>query len=88
MNHTLIPCASKLTHGKLNDRALARRPWVCDPQYAETDRLLPTTAPACRHFNDRLFAEPFAARYLLRPAPSLAPTSDVDTEPDEAIASS
>ena len=49
----------------LNDRALARRPWVCDEHYAETDQLLSTVHPASVHFGDRLFAEPFAACYLL-----------------------
>ncbi len=48
----------------LNNRALARRPWVCDQRCAETDQLLSDTAPASTHFGDRLFAEPFAARYL------------------------
>jgi hypothetical protein len=65
----------------LNDRALARRPWVYDEHYAETDRLLSITPPASRHFCDRLFAEPFAARYLLqRPPP---PNSEALTGLDE-----
>ena len=46
----------------LNDRALARRPWVFDKNYATVDRLLAATA---QHFQDRLFAEPYAARNLL-----------------------
>ncbi|WP_232631273.1 gamma-glutamylcyclotransferase family protein [Methylobacterium sp. Leaf118] len=51
----------------LNDRAMARRPWIYDRHYAETDQLLSTIAPASAHFQDRLFPGPFAARWLYRP---------------------
>jgi len=46
----------------LNDRDLARRPWVFDKQSAAVDKLLAAYAP---HFADRMFAEEFTAKYLL-----------------------
>ena len=49
----------------LNDRDLARRPWVFDKQSAAVDRLLAADVP---HFADRMFPEEFTARFLLRPA--------------------
>ena len=48
----------------LNDRAMARRPWVFDRHFAETDALLAVTEPAAAHFADRLFPGPFSARWL------------------------
>jgi len=54
----------------LNDRDLARRPWVHDPQYAAVDALLASTPPAASVFSDRLFAEPFAARWLMTGSPN------------------
>src|SRR5215208_5317275 len=47
----------------LNDRPLARRPWVYTRDHAAVDELLTGSAP---HFNDRLYAEPYAAKYLLQ----------------------
>lgn len=49
----------------LNDRDLARRPWVFDKQSAAVDRLLAADVP---HFADRMFPEEFTATYLLKPA--------------------
>ncbi|HEY6432278.1 MAG TPA: gamma-glutamylcyclotransferase family protein [Acetobacteraceae bacterium] len=46
----------------LNDRDLARRPWVFDKQSAVVDKLLSGFAP---HFADRVFSEECAAKYLL-----------------------
>lgn len=43
----------------LNDRRLARRPWVFDSDYEAVDKLLAADAP---HFTDRAFAEDYAAR--------------------------
>ncbi|WP_062610982.1 gamma-glutamylcyclotransferase family protein [Caballeronia calidae] len=43
----------------LNDRTLARRPWVFDKQFAKVDALLATTAPC---FAQRAFSEDYAAR--------------------------
>jgi hypothetical protein len=47
----------------LNDRPLARRPWVYTKDHAAVDKLLTGSAP---HFNDRLYAEPYAAKYLMQ----------------------
>jgi len=46
----------------LNDRELARRPWVFDKNYSAVDKLLAALAP---DFPDRLFPEQYAARNLL-----------------------
>jgi hypothetical protein len=46
----------------LNDRELARRPWVFDKQYAAVDKLLSGFAP---HFADRMFSEEYTAKYLV-----------------------
>jgi hypothetical protein len=46
----------------LNDRRLARRPWVFDADYAAVDELLSSNAP---HFADRQFPEDYVAKILL-----------------------
>ncbi|MGH7103403.1 MAG: gamma-glutamylcyclotransferase family protein [Acetobacteraceae bacterium] len=46
----------------LNDRELARRPWVFGKEYSAVDHLLSALAP---HFQDRLFPEQYAAKDLL-----------------------
>ena len=46
----------------LNDRDLARRPWVFDKQSGAVDRLLAAHAP---QFTDRMFPEEFTAKHLL-----------------------
>jgi hypothetical protein len=43
----------------LNDRPLARRPWVVDKQFAKVDALLASSAPC---FAQRTFSEDYAAR--------------------------
>jgi len=43
----------------LNDRALARRPWVFNKQFATVDALLAISAPC---FEQRAFSEDYAAR--------------------------
>jgi hypothetical protein len=48
----------------LNDRELARRPWVHDGKSAVVDRLLAATGPASSRLPDRLFPEEFAVRWL------------------------
>jgi hypothetical protein len=53
----------------LNDRRVARRPWVFDSAAPAVDDLLAATAP---HFADRRFAEDYAARFLGREAPAPA----------------
>lgn len=45
----------------LNDRELARRPWVFDKNYEAVDTLLKASAP---DFADRLFSEDYAAKNL------------------------
>jgi len=47
----------------LNDRPLARRPWVYTKHYAAIDKLLADSVP---QFKDRMHAEPYAAKYLLQ----------------------
>ena len=44
----------------LNDRELARRPWVADRNTAAVDALLEAFAP---HFADRSFAEEYSAKH-------------------------
>jgi hypothetical protein len=46
----------------LNDRELARRPWVFDSRSAAVDKILAAYAP---DFAERKFPEEFAAKYLL-----------------------
>jgi hypothetical protein len=46
----------------LNDRELARRPWVFDKKYNAVDKLLAASAP---YFADRLLSEPYAAKRLM-----------------------
>jgi hypothetical protein len=50
----------------LNDRELARRPWVHDAEAAAVDQMLASINPAAEHFKDRLFAEQFAIRWSAR----------------------
>ncbi len=47
----------------LNDRELARRPWVHDSKSAAVDKLLATTPPAASRLSDRLFPETFAVKW-------------------------
>ena len=53
----------------LNDRELARRPWIYDKNYSEEDKLLSSAPPAAQHFADRAFSEVFAVRYFASPRP-------------------
>jgi hypothetical protein len=48
----------------LNDRELARRPWVHDAKAGRVDALIRKTAPAATHFDERLFPEVYAVRWL------------------------
>ena len=47
----------------LNDRELARRPWVKNPQAAEVDKMLAAVPDAAAKLKSRLFAEPYAIRW-------------------------
>ncbi len=48
----------------LNDREIARRPWVATKQSSVIDDLLATTPPASAAFPDRLYSEDYAVRIL------------------------
>lgn len=52
----------------LNDRELARRPWVHDGRAAAVDSLLATVAPASIYFPERTYGEKYAVRWLLEKA--------------------
>lgn len=52
----------------LNDRQIARRPWVENKQASVIDEILATTAPASAAFGSRLYSEAYAAR-LMRGTP-------------------
>jgi hypothetical protein len=52
----------------LNDRELARRPWVHDTKASAVDALLAATAPASAKLGARLFAEAYAVRWPSAPA--------------------
>jgi hypothetical protein len=53
----------------LNDRELARRPWVHDPQSAEVDALLAAAPEAAAKLKSRLFSETYTLRWSLQKAP-------------------
>ena len=53
----------------LNDRELARRPWVHDPKSAAVDALLAATPEAAAKLKSRLFSEPYALRWSPQKAP-------------------
>jgi hypothetical protein len=58
--HEVIATTGDWSRYWLNDRTLARRPWVFDRRAREVDRLLAASAP---HYADRLFPEEYAATY-------------------------
>ncbi len=47
----------------LNDRELARRPWVRNPEAAEVDKLLSASPGPAEKLKLRLFAEPYAIHW-------------------------
>jgi len=49
----------------LNDRELARRPWVRDSKTGKVDALIGKAAPAAAHFTERLFPEGYAVRWFV-----------------------
>jgi hypothetical protein len=59
----LIETTSDWSDYWLNDRELARRPWLCDPQSAEVDRLLMSSPDAAAKLKYRLFSEIFAIHW-------------------------
>ncbi len=52
----------------LNDRELARRPWVRDPNALRVDAIIGKAPAAATLMKGRLFPEDFAARLLIAPA--------------------
>ncbi len=52
----------------LNDRELARRPWVRDPESAEVDGLLSSAPGPAEKLQSRLFSEPYAIRWSAQKA--------------------
>ncbi len=52
----------------LNDRELARRPWVRDPGSAAVDRLLTSAPQAAAKLKSRLFSEPYAIHWATQKA--------------------
>ena len=51
----------------LNDRELARRPWVRKPEAAEVDKLLAAAPDSAAKLKSRLFAEPYAIHWSGKP---------------------
>jgi len=47
----------------LNDRELARRPWVHDPESSKVDDLLKSSPEAAAKLKSRLFSEPYAIHW-------------------------
>jgi hypothetical protein len=52
----------------LNDRELARRPWVHDPEAARVDAILAKSSTAAALMKVRLFPEEYTARLMMAPA--------------------
>ena len=48
----------------LNDRELARRPWVHDVKTGNVDKLLAATEPAASRLRSRMFAERYSAHWF------------------------
>jgi hypothetical protein len=59
----LIETTSDWSYYWLNDRELARRPWVRDPSSAEVDKLLMSSPDAAAKLKSRLFSEPYAIHW-------------------------
>lgn len=56
----------------LNDREIARRPWVMTRQAGTIDDLLATTPPAADAFGERLYSESYAVRMMRADPESVA----------------
>lgn len=61
----LIQTTKNWSANWLNDRELARRPWVFDKKAGAVDRLLAAEVP--RYFANRLFPEQYTVKMLLAP---------------------
>lgn len=64
----LIETTSDWSGYWLNDRELARRPWVRDPESAKVDELLMSSPDASAKLASRLFAEPYAIHWAAEKA--------------------
>ena len=64
----LIDTTSDWSDYWLNDRELARRPWVRDPRSAVVDRLLNSAPGAAAKLKSRLFSEPYAIHWAAQKA--------------------
>jgi hypothetical protein len=64
----LIETTSDWNYYWLNDRELARRPWVRDPSSAEVDKLLMSSPDAAAKLKSRLFSEPYAIHWAAQKA--------------------
>jgi hypothetical protein len=61
--HELLETTSDWSDFWLNDRELARRPWVHDPASSQVDQLLMESAQAAAKLQWRLFPEPYAIHW-------------------------
>ena len=59
----LIETTSDWSDYWLNDRELARRPWVHDPESSKVDDLLTSSPEAAAKLKSRLFSEPYAIHW-------------------------
>jgi hypothetical protein len=59
----LIETTSDWSDYWLNDRELARRPWVHDPASSKVDELLMSSPAAAAKLKSRLFSEPYAIHW-------------------------
>jgi hypothetical protein len=64
----LIETTSDWSDYWLNDRELARRPWVHDPSSAEVDKMLMSSPDVGAKLKFRLFPEPFAIHWAAQRA--------------------
>ena len=64
----LIETTSDWSDYWLNDRELARRPWVRDPRSAIVDRLLNSAPESAAKLKSRLFSEPYAIHWAAQKA--------------------
>ncbi len=61
--HELLETTSDWSNYWLNDRELARRPWVYNPASSQVDQLLMDTSEAAAKLKWRLFPEPYAIHW-------------------------
>jgi hypothetical protein len=59
----LLETTSDWSNYRLNDRELARRPWVYNPASSQVDALLTENSEAAAKLKWRLFPEPYAIHW-------------------------